>query len=130
MAQNQDIGKQKMVKSVAKTSKQGRHIKKEVIENLSTTYSLGNPPQVGNVIQGWEKESYSNEEDNEAEEEIIDFITDPRNTRGHLSLFNQTVHTYWIMKCVLTKAMQIFHLGKENEASAVMELFQDINIQL
>ena len=60
----------------------------------------------------------------------MDFITDPRNTRGRLSLLNQTVHTYWIMKCVLAKAMQIFHPGKENEALVVMELLQEINIQL
>ena len=46
------------------------------------------------MIQGWEKESYSNEEDNEAEVEIMDFIIDPGNTRGLLSLFNQNVHTY------------------------------------
>ena len=98
--------------------------------NISQAYYFGNTPQTRNIIQGWEKSSYSNEEDNEAEAEIMDFITDPGNTRGCLSLFNQTVHMYWIMKCVLAKAMQSLHPGQGNVTSSVIELFRDITIQL
>ena len=45
-------------------------------------------------------------EDNEAEAEILYFITYPGHTRGHLTLFNQTVHTYWIVKCLIAKSIQ------------------------
>ena len=35
----------------------------------------------------------------------MDFLYDPENTRGSLSLFHQSVNTYWKIKCVLAKAM-------------------------
>ena len=130
VAQNQDKGKHKMVKPEAETRKRGRKTKQEVLENLLTVYSLGNPPQVRKVIHGWERESQSNEEDNEAKAEILDFITYPGNTKGRLSLFNQTVHAYWIMKCFLAKAMQSLHPRNETQEPTVMELLQDIDIQL
>ena len=126
----QDKGKQKMAKPKTETSKRGRKTKQETLHNISQAYFLGNPPQIKNRIQGWEKESHNNEEDNEAEGEILDLITDLGNTRGRLSLFNQTVHMYWIIKCVLVKAMQSLHPGKGNETQSVTALFQDINIQI
>lgn len=108
-----DKGKQKMVQPTDKNRKRGRKTKEEVLMNLSTTYSLGNSSQVRQEINGWEREIQQNEEDNDAKAEIIDFVTDPGNTRGRLSLFNQTVHTYWIFKCLIAKAMQSFHPTRE-----------------
>ena len=91
---------------MADPSKRGRKTKKKIMENLLEAYSVGNPPQIRNVIQGWERESNSNEEDIEVQEENMDFVFDPGNTRGRVSLFHQSIHTYWTLKCVLAKALQ------------------------
>ena len=74
-------------------------------------------------------------EDNEAEEEILDFINDPANTRGRLTLFQQTIHTYWTMKCLLAKAMQSFPPGQKNlditnMEARIMEKLEDMQDQL
>ena len=62
-------------------------MKTEIMENILEVYSADNPRQIQNVIQGWERESNSKEEDIEAQEENMDFVADPGNTRGRLSLF-------------------------------------------
>ena len=60
----------------------------------------------------------------------MDFITNPSNTHGHLSLFHQTIHTYWIVKCLLAKAMQSFPPHQEKIEPKVVDLLQDIDNQL
>ena len=35
----------------------------------------------------------------------LDFLTDLGNTQGRVSLFQQSVKTYWKMKCLLAKAL-------------------------
>lgn len=46
------------------------------------------------------------EEDSEDEmEEWKDHILDPRNTKGRLSQFKQTLHLYWLMKRLVGKSM-------------------------
>ena len=62
--------------------------RKEVMENIFDIYVAGNPPQVRNIIQGWERESNQKEEDIEQQEATMDFISDPENIRGRLSLFH------------------------------------------
>ena len=113
LAHTIDKGKQKMLQPEEKNRKRGRKTKQEVLMNLSSTYSLGNSSQVRQEIQGWEREIQRNEEDNEAKVEIMEFVTDPGNTRGRLSLFNQTFHTYWIVKFLLAKAIQSIHPTRE-----------------
>ena len=110
IALNSKKGKQKKLQPQDKHRKRGRKTRQEVLTNLLETYSIDNSSQVRQEIRGWKREIQTDEEDNEAEEEIMDFITDPGNIRGRLSLFHQTVHTYWIVKCLLAKAMQSFHL--------------------
>ena len=66
---------------------------------------MGNLATVRQDIKGWEKEIYRDHEDIETEVDILDFTMDPGNTRGHLTLFQQTVHTYWILKSFLAKAI-------------------------
>ena len=60
----------------------------------------------------------------------MDFITDPSNTRGRLTLFHQTVHTYYIVKCLLAKAMQSFPPHQEKIEPQIVDLLQDIQNQL
>ena len=97
-------GKQQMeLENDAK--RRGRKTNQERLETLAASYVLGNSSEVRQEIRGWEKEIQIDPEDNEAEAEILDFITDPGNTRGRLTLFNQTIHTYWIVKCLIAKAI-------------------------
>ena len=103
-------------------------MKKEVMENLFDVYSLGNPPQIRNVIQGWERESNSKEEDIEVQVEMMDFVSDATNTRGRLSLLHQYIHTYLNLKCVLEKSLQSL---KENEGSPkVVSILQEIKKEI
>ena len=67
---------------------------------------MGNSVAVCQEIRGWERDIQTDLEDNETETEILDFIIDPGNTRGCLTLFQQTIHTYWILKSLLAKAIQ------------------------
>ena len=57
----------------------------------------------------------------------MDFVLNPENTRGRLSLFNQIVHTYWIMKCLLAKAIQSLHRSSETQEPKMLELLHDID---
>ena len=50
----------------------------------------------------------------------MDFITDPGSTRGRISLFQQSVKTYWKMKCLLAKAMA----SKEDKSLTSSILFE------
>jgi len=34
-----------------------------------------------------------------------ELIMDPGYTHGHLTLFRQFIHLYWLMKCIVAKAM-------------------------
>ena len=53
----------------------------------------------------------------------MDFISDPGSTRGRVSLFQQSVKTYWKMKCVLAKAMASMEV-REGNSSVLFELQQ------
>ena len=85
--------------------KRGRKTNQEHLENLVANYIMGNSSIVRQEIRGWERDIQTDLEDNETEAEILEFIMDPGNTRGRLTLFNQTIHTCWIVKCLLAKAM-------------------------
>ena len=60
---------------------------------------------------------------------------DPGNTRGRLTLFQQTVHTYWLVKCLIAKAIQSFHPGQTRTDATkleprLLELVQNMQDQL
>ena len=112
--QPKDKGKKKMAQNNVGISKRGRRLKKEIMENLFEVYAAGNSLQIRNVIHGWERESDSKEEDIEVQEENMDFVFVPGSTRGWLSLFHQSIHTYWALKCVLAKALQSFQISEGN----------------
>ena len=101
-------GKQKIQQEQV-PKKRGRRTNQEHLENLVLNYIVGNASPTRNQIRGWERELQINPEDNEAAADILDFIQDPGNTRGRFTLFNQTIHTYWLMKCLLAKAIQSAH---------------------
>ena len=53
----------------------------------------------------------------------MDFVTDPRSTKGRVSIFQQLVKTYWKMKCLLGKVMDS-NEEKEANSSIMFELQQ------
>ena len=96
---------------------------------------MGNSSKTRQEIRGWERDIQIDPEDNETETEIMDFITDPGNTRGRLTLFQQTIHTYWILKCLLAKAMQSFppiqaQKNPPKIESSIKDMLQDMQDQL
>lgn len=101
--------KGKQAQPVYPLNKRRRKSNLEKLQQLAGNYEMGNSVTVRQAIKGWEKEIHTEPEDNEAEADILDFITDPGNTRGRLTLFQQTVHTYWILKSLLAKAIQSMH---------------------
>ena len=115
-------GKGKQVKQEeSKPKKRGRKSTQERMETLLDSYVQTNTSRTRQEIRGWEKEIQIEPEDIAAEEDALDFIKDPANTRGRLSLFQQTIHTYWTMKCLLAKAMQSFPPGMQSMDVAKME---------
>ena len=86
-------------------SKRGRKTTKEVMENIYNIYEKRNPTHIRDTIHGWERENNHEYEEIKKQKAILDFIYDPRNTRGRLSLFYQSVNTYWKIKCVIANAM-------------------------
>lgn len=103
--------------------KRGRKTNKETLENLADVYETGNLIHIRKAIHGWEKQTQSDDEDLEEQEAKMDFILDPGSTRGRVSLFQQSVKTYWKMKCVLAKAMANMEV-KEANSSMLFELHQ------
>ena len=84
---------------------------------------MGNSATVRQEIKRWEKEIHTDLEDQETKAEILDFITDPGNTRGRLTLFQQTVHTYQILKSLLAKAIQSIHPSHAEQNSTKTEIY-------
>ena len=58
----------------------------------------------------------------------MDFICDPGNTSGWVSLFHQSVNMYWKLNCVLAKAMSSMQEMEGNPAvvSEVQQIKQAI----
>ena len=54
----------------------------------------------------------------------MDFVFNRGNTGGRLSLLHQTIHTYWTLKCVLAKALQI--LQPIDGSPEVISILQEI----
>ena len=105
------------------TSKRGRKTNKQTLENLADVYEAGNLIHIRKAIHGWERQTDSDDEDLKEQEAKMDFILDPGSIRGRVSLFQQSVKTYWKMKCVLAKAMANMEVKEEN-SSMLFELHQ------
>ena len=89
----------------AGSSTRGRKSNEQVLQDIAQVYELGNLAQIKIKIHGWEIQTNSEDEGMEAQISKMNFIIDPDSTRGRVSLFQQSVKTYWKMKCLLAKAM-------------------------
>ena len=127
-------GKQK-AETESTSKKHGRKSNLEILENLEASYVIGNSSTIRQEIRGWEREIQTYPEDLEVETEILDFITDPGNTRGRLTSFHQKINTYWILKCLLAKAMQSFPPAQVQQEqpkidTSLKDMLQDMQNQL
>ena len=86
-------------------SRRGRKSNEQVLQDIAQVYESGNLAQIKTKIHGWEIQTNNEDEDMEDQISKMDFITDPGSTRGRVSLFQQSVKTYWKMKCLLAKAL-------------------------
>ena len=75
-------------------SKRGRKSNKQTLENISNIYDTGTPMHICKTIQGWERETDDEDDDLKDQEERMDFISDLGNTRGIVSLFQQSIKIY------------------------------------
>lgn len=55
----------------------------------------------------------------------LDFLTDPGNTRGRVSLFQQIVKMYWCLKCVL--AIALMSMKEQGSPSSLLLELNQIN---
>ena len=108
---------------VAGTSKRGRKTNQQTLESLAKSYETRILMDIQKTIQGWERDSDDEEDEIQSQQEGIHFLSDPGNTRGRVSLFQQSVKTYWKIKCVLAKALSSMQEKKIN-SSLLFELQQ------
>ena len=90
---------------VAGRSRRGRKSNVEVLQDIAQVYESRNLANIKTKIHGREIQTDSEDEDMETQLSQMDFITDPGSTQGRVSLFQQSVKTYWKMNCLLAKAM-------------------------
>lgn len=55
-------------------------------------------------------------------------IPDPRNTRGRMTLFKQSIHVYWVMKRLLAKSMEQVATEMAELAQGVPNLRREMRI--
>ena len=114
-------GKKLQTTQTAGTSKRGRNSNKKILENIADLYDSFNQVHIRETIEGQKRQSDDEDDDLKEQETRMDFISNPGNTRGRFSLFQQSVKTYWKFKCVLAKAM-LSMLEKEVNSSMLFEL--------
>ena len=54
-------------------------------------------------------------------------LPDPGNTRGHMSLYKQALHVYWVMKRLLAKAMEQVAMEMGELAQGIPNLKKEMN---
>ena len=108
--------------------KRGRKSVQQHLEPLVQTFMTDIPNSVGGHIYGWEYEILDNIdlEGDMALEDMQTVIIDPGHTRGWTSLFQQFVRTYWLIKCLLAKAvMSIAETKLESPAPGKLQRRED-----
>ena len=68
--------------------------------------------QFKTMISAWEAKLKIEEAGEPSVEEWENLITDPGNTRGWLTMFKQTIHLYWLMKCIIVKVITEIQVGE------------------
>lgn len=75
------------------------------IQLVEQAYSENTNANIRKIIQQLEEKATQGQSDSEMEDwEYL--LPDPGNTRGHMTLYKQALHVYWVMKRLLAKAME------------------------
>ena len=82
---------------------------------------MGTPGHIKSLISGWEQDLKTKVEEYIPDDEMDHMLTDPGNTRGRLSLFKQSIHIYWTMKCLMAKAIvTVQEIGGDPKAASIL----------
>ena len=106
------------------------HGKKRMIgkkaQHVEATYCQNTNPAIRRIIQQLEEEAIQAQSGSEMEDwEYL--LPDPRNTRGHMSLYKQALHVYWVMKRLLAKAMEQVAMEMAELAQGIPNLKKEMN---
>lgn len=75
------------------------------MHEVEQAYNLGTNVDIRKIIDVMEDKVLEEPSDPEMEE-CTSQLPDPGNTRGRLTLYRRALHTYWVLKHLLAKAME------------------------
>lgn len=90
---------------VVNQQKRGRRSIEQVTQEAERAYVKGTNEDIRRIIDALENRVLE-EPSNLELEEWNTLLPDPGNTRGHLTLYKQALHMYWVMKHLLARAME------------------------
>ena len=111
--------------------KRGRKSTQQHLELLVQTFTSDIPNSVRSDINGWETEVLNNleREDEMASEDMQNVVNDTGRTQGQISLFQQSVRTYWLIKCLLAMAvMSTAETKMESNLADINRNIKEINL--
>jgi len=83
----------------------GRRTIQTVVQEATQAYQEGTNEDIRRIIQNLESGVLKEQSSSETEE-WAELIKDPGNTRGRMTLYRESLHIYWMLKCLLAKAME------------------------
>ena len=111
--------------------KRGRKSAQQHLEPLVQAFTSEIPSSVRSHINGWETEVLNNldREDEMDSEDMQNAVNDTGHTRGRISLFQKSVRTYWLIKCLLAMAvMSTTETKMESTLADINRNIQEINL--
>lgn len=112
MAKGKGRGKRPQVTEVktepsTSNKRRGRKPMANMISEATAAYKEGTKEEIRRLIAEWEEDINQQASVDEAElEDWKLLVPDLGNTSGRGTQFKQTLHLYWLMKCLLSKAME------------------------
>jgi len=100
------------------------------IQFAEQAYCENTNKDIRRIIQQLEEEAIQGQSDSEMKDwEYL--LSDPGNTRGHMTLYKQTLHVYWIMKRLLAKEMEQVAMEMAELSQGIPNLKKELqNIQI
>jgi len=87
------------------------------VHEAEQAYNLDSNANIRNIIDAMEEKVLEEPSDPEMDEWSLQ-LPDPGHTRGRLTLYRRALHTYWVLKHLLAKAM-------EQVATEMVEMTQE-----
>lgn len=76
-----------------------------VVQEAIRAYREGTSEDIRRIIQDMEANLREEQSDSETEE-WAEMIRDSGNTWGRMTLYRQSLHIYWVLKCLLAKVLE------------------------